>query len=109
MLELIGQEEASRGGHPQARGSVSGALAEESEKAPEIMARHIPALRCTGRNAAYRKGQGRTLHTKLRFYGELREEAVMDRNDVIESMVLPAVAAGSLLFIFFVALRPFIF
>jgi hypothetical protein len=32
----------------------------------------------------------------------------MDRNDLIESVVLPAVAAGSLLFIAFVAVGPFI-
>jgi hypothetical protein len=30
----------------------------------------------------------------------------MDRDDLIETVVLPAVAAGSLLFISFVALRP---
>jgi hypothetical protein len=33
-------------------------------------------------------------------------EAAMDRNDLIETVVLPAVAAGSLLFISFVALGP---
>jgi hypothetical protein len=33
----------------------------------------------------------------------------MDRNDLIESMVLPAMAAGSLLFISLVVLGPVVF